>query len=396
MAPTTDYAAAIDTGDIIMSYGLEAVWGVKPAVAFQDIRLDSEGFSSSKSRTRPNEINPDGQASAAITTKEESTGSLNFSVSAGTHKELIASSLGGEFTGEITGFAGVATVAATATGFTDSGSGFTAANKFNVGQMIKLSGFTNPLIDGVYRIDTLADGVIATTPVPPATEVATAAITIKGNMCRNGIIFQSTYFQKQLATAMFLQYPGAWPTGGSLDVGVGDYLKGTLSFINKDEIKAIADGSTGAHTAAPAGDIIDSINGIGVIYRNGVAFDAIIQKIGAKWNKEGARGQYGIGSASAQGLGKGKLMVDGSLSSYFKDFSLYDEFKAETSGPIWFEALDPDGRGYCLTFCSASIMNPKIVAGGASQDVMADFEIEGEPGDATLYGGKTFQIDYFS
>jgi hypothetical protein len=41
-------------------------------------------------------------------------------------------------------------------------------------------------------------------------------------------------------------------------------------------------------------------------------------------------------------------------------------------------------------------MNPKITAGQPNADFMADFEIEGEPGDATLYGGKTLQIDYFS
>lgn len=390
---TTDYAAAIDTGDIIMGYGPEAVWSVLPTLVFQDIRLDSEGFSASKSRTRPNEINPDGQASAAITTKEESTGSLNFSVSAGTHNDLVAASIGGVFTTPVA--VAEITIAAVADGFTDSGSGFVTAG-IAVGQMIKVSGFLDSTIDSIYRVDSLAAGAITTTPVPLATEVAGETIAIGGSMCRNGVVFQSFHFQKELSSVLYMVYPGAWPTGGSFDVGVGDYLKGTLAFLNKDETTAIADSSTGPHDPAPTGDVIDSVGGIGVIYRNGAAISAIIQKIGAKWTKEGARAQYGIGSAAAQGMGKGKLLVTGSLSSYFKDFSLYDEFKAETTGPIWFSALDANGKGYVITFCSASIMNPKVTAGGANQDVMADFEIEGEPGDLVMYGGKTVQIDYFA
>jgi hypothetical protein len=389
---TTDYAAAIDSNDLIMSYGPESVWGTLPAVAFQDIRLDSEGFSSNKSRIRPNEINPDGQASAAITTRQESPGSLNFSVSAGTHNELVASSIGGVFTTPLA--ISAATIAATATGFTDSGSGFVTGG-IVAGQMVKLSGFSNTAIDGIYRVDTVAAGEITTTPVPPSTETEGQTITIKGSMCRNGIVFQSFFFQKQLAAALFLTYAGAWPTGGSLDVGVGDYLKGTMNFINKGETKQTTDQSTGAHSAAPTGTVIDSINGIGTILRNGSAIDAVIQRIGVRWNKEGARGQYGIGSALAQGIGKGKLMVDGTLSSYFKDFTLYDEFIAETGGPISFPALDNAGKGYMITVCNATIMNPRIVAGGSSQDILAEFQMEGNPG-AALFGNKTLQIDYFN
>lgn len=393
--PTTDYAAAIDTGDLIMAYAPEAVWSEKPAVAFQDIRLDGEGFSSNKNRVRPDEIDPSGQASAAITTKVESPGSINFSVSAGTHNELIASSIGGVFSTPLTITA--TTIAAVADGFTDSANGFTGADAPAVGQMVKIAGFTTTGLaaNGIYRVVTVAAGKITTSPVPPATKIAGDSVTVKGSMCRNGITFQSFFFQKGLAADKFLQYAGAWPTGGSLEVGVGDYLKGTLAFLNQAESKSDTDGSTGAHTAAPTGKIVDSINGIGTILRNGVAIAAVIQKISAKWNKEKARAQYGIGSANAQGMGKGKLLVNGGLSSYFKDFSLYDEFINETEGALGFPALDNTGKGYYITFCNATIMNPKIVCGGSGQDVVAEFEIEGNPDTTGTYGYKTIQIDYF-
>lgn len=391
---TTDFEAAIDTNDILMSYAPESAWGVLPVAQFQLIRLDSEGFSSSKSRTRPNEINPDGQASAAITTKKESTGSLNFSFSAGTHNELLASSIGSEFSTPLA--ISHTTIAAAADGFTDSGSNLVTGGLV-AGQWFKVSGFTGSDandINGYYQALTVVAGKVTTYPVPGATKTAGDTVVMEGSMVRNGVDFQSFHFQKQLAAALFLRYPGAWPTGGSADVGVGDYLKGTLAFLNKEEDTSTSEAGTSPPADAPTGTVIDSVSGISNVLRNNATISAIIQKIGLKWNKEGSRAQYGIGSSSAQGIGTGKLTVSGSLSSYFKDFTLYNEFINETGGPISFRALDNLGKGYIFTICNATIMNPKIVAGGSSQDMMAEFEIEGNPGSA-LYDNKTIQIDYF-
>lgn len=99
----------------------------------------------------------------------------------------------------------------------------------------------------------------------------------------------------------------------------------------------------------------------------------------------------------------GKQLISGSLSSYFKDFSLYTQFTAEQAGPISFYALDglPSAsgtKGYMITICNATIMNPKIVAGGPGQDVMAEFELEGNPdiSSTSIFGGRTIQIDYFA
>jgi hypothetical protein len=122
-----------------------------------------------------------------------------------------------------------------------------------------------------------------------------------------------------------------------------------------------------------------------------------------KWTKEGAAAQYGIGSAAAVGIRSGKMLVTGSVSTFFANLDLYNEYLAESTDSISFYAIDglPTAsatRGYVLTFCNASIMNPKVVAGSANADFMADFEIEGAPDDSAgqLFAGKTLQIDYFS
>jgi hypothetical protein len=238
------------------------------------------------------------------------------------------------------------------------------------------------------------------------------ACTIKGSCLRNGTTFNSFTFQKKFSSSLFLRYAGAFPTGGSLDVGVGDYLKGTMAFLNKSQVSATTELGGAAYTSAPTGTVIDSVKGIGTVWRGvdagttpGVPAPVagVVQKLGVKWNKENAALQYGIGSASAQGVRPGKMLVTGSMSTYFSDFALYNQFINEQAGPISFFALDgPDEltttKGYVITFCNATIMNPKVVAGGPGQDVMADFEVEGNPdiSSTQIFGGKTVQIDYFA
>lgn len=418
--PTTGYQAALDSNDVIMSYVAESNWGVTPPTpAFKKIRLDSEGFSGSKSRTRPNEIDPSQQSSAAITTKEESSGSLNFSVSAGTHNDLLAASLGGVFTTPVS-YSGSDVAITVASGntctLTATAGAFTTTNLLVKGQFIKLYAAGAATQCGIARVLTVAATTLTLdccSWTPAVTVAGTmGACTIKGSMVRNGTTFNSYTVEKQLSAALFLRYAGAFPTGGSLDVGVGDYLKGTLAFLCKSEVSATSGISGATYADAPTGTIVDSVKGIGTVWRGvdtgttpGVpaAISAIIQKIGVKWNKEGAAAQYGIGSSAAAGMRSGKQLISGSLSSYFKDFSLYTQFTAEQAGPISFYALDglPSAsgtKGYMITICNATIMNPKIVAGGPGQDVMAEFELEGNPdiSSTSIFGGRTIQIDYFA
>ncbi len=92
---STDYNAGIDTSDLEISFGEEAVWSVKPAVAFQAFRVNSEGFSESKSRSRPAEIRSTGDAAHAITQSVEASGSITGSLSYDTFDAFLEGLLNG-------------------------------------------------------------------------------------------------------------------------------------------------------------------------------------------------------------------------------------------------------------------------------------------------------------
>lgn len=390
--PTANFQAAVDSSDVILSYAKEANWGVKPAVAFKQIRVMGESLTSSKGRNRPGELSNSGQAAAAVTIKVDAGGDVNIALSDDTFDDFLAAVLRSDWATAVNKAA--STIAATGTGFTDSGSGFVTAG-IQAGQFLKVAGFTGgsaALINGIYRVDTVAAGVITTTPAPGATKVVGDPVVITGQMLRNGTTFQSFFIQKGLASDKFLHYAGSWPSGLSLDANYGDFVKGVINFLSQSQVKAVADGSTGAQVAAPTGNVIDTVLGISHMRRNGVLIASTVQKLGVKLTSDGARTQNGMGSASAQGIGMGLLTAAGGLETYFKDFSLYDEFVAETTAPLSFCLLDSLGGGYMITFCAATLMNPKIVAGGPGQDVTAAFDVEGNPGPV-LFGGRTIQID---
>lgn len=424
---TTGFAAAIDSNSLQIGYIAEVTWGTTPATpAFQLIRIDSEGFSSTKTRSRPNEINTSKQASAAVTVKQESTGSLNFSVSNGLPMGvLFAASMGGVWTTPVayTGTDVAITVAdssARTCTLTATGGAFTTTNALIIGQFVKVcaSGTFGADCSFIGRLLTVAattltfDCVSSSTIKVAAALVEMGSTTIKGSCLRNGTTFNSFTFEKKFSPTLYLRYTGVSPTDGSLEVGVGDFLKATMGFLNKSETSATSAISGSTYVAAPTGTVINSVSGIGAVWRGvdtGVTpgvpaiVVASVQKMGIKWSQESSASQFAIGSPVAAGVRTGNVLVTGSMSSYFNDFTLYLQFINEQAGPISFHALDglPTAaatKGYMITFCNATIMNPKIVAGGAGQDVMADFEIEGNPdiSSTQIFAGKTIQLDYFA
>ncbi len=382
---TTGYQAGVEANDVELSYGKEATWGTKPSSQFQAIRYTGESFSGSKTRQRPSEVNNSGQASAAVTTQEQAQAGVNFALSYGTYDDLLAGLLNGDWTAalNLTG----TDIAATTTGLSSA-----TANKFNavvVGQWIKTSGFATQANNGFRRV-TAKTGTTVTLAGGMTTEAAGANVTVKGSILTNGTSFQSFFFQKKLASNLFLTYPGAYLTGGNLDAGVSQFMQGSFSGAAQQEAKATTNSSTGAVLAAPTGRVHDTVAGFQALQLNDTAVAATVDNFSVQITKDGAGAQYGMGSAAAQGMTRGVFTLSGRMRTFFKDFTLYDLFKSEASGLLSYRTMDAAGNAYILTIPAANIMNPQVVAGGPGQPVMAEFQLEGNP-DPTL--GYTFQID---
>jgi hypothetical protein len=387
---TTGFEAGLQTNAVELSYGAEATWGTLPAVAFQAVRLTGgDRFAGSKQRQRPNEIRTDYQASAAITTQEEAAAGFDGALSFSTYDDLLEGLLMDDFS---TAVAISATdIAATATGFSSTTTNL--STNVSTGQWIKVAGFANTNLNTFYRVTAVTSTSITTATAPAATEAAGASVSMTGSMLRNGTSFKSFYFQKKLAADKFLLYPGTYFTQGSISAQVGQFVTLSLTGAAKNEAKATSNQSTGSVVAAPTGRVHDTVGNLTTPTLDGAALSAAVTGLDLQFTKEQAGPEYGLGSASAQGMLQGGLTVSGTLRMFFKDFTEYDLFAAESDHLISYRTADAAGNAYILTLLAATIMNPSITAQGPNQSLMAEFTLEGNP--STTYG-KTVQIDKFA
>lgn len=395
---STGYSAAIDTSDIKLAYVEETAWGVVPAgpPAFQQVRLTGESLSESKQRSRPNEIRPDGVVSHAITTQVGVEGSMNFALSAGTFDEFFEGALNATGWSTPVNISGATDISVTAPSTIASSSTNFVTSNITVGQWIRVSGFTEAANNSYFRVTAVSTNSMTVEGSFLTTESAGDSISITGSKIVNGTAFHSYVLEKQLASNLFLNYLGSYVTQLQINASVGNFVEGSIGLLAKAEASATSTVSSGAYTAATTGRVIDTVAGVAQIFLNGSAIAAPAQSLQLSITKQNARAQYAIGSDAAQGMGRGTIDVSGSLSLYFKDFTMYDYYKNETDVRISFRLTDNTGAGYMFTLPAATLMNPSIVAGGPDSDVLAEFQLEGNPSGTAPYSGVICQIDTFT
>jgi hypothetical protein len=386
---TTNYLAGIETNAVELSFAPETTWGVAPSTTFQAIRITGEGLKSQKQRGRPAEIKTTAEASAAITNQITADGAINFALSYGTHDGLWPSLLNSAWSSEYTitsSTTDISFVAATNKLTSTTSGKFT---NLVVGQWIRI---TSPLNAGYGRIkvktsatDLTLDHIV----LVDETSAGTNIVLKTSGFIRNSNTFQSLYFQKKLASDLWLRYPGVQITGATLNAQQGQFAQGSFNTSAKIETKATSDVSTGGITPAPSTIVFNTVSQFQQLMVDGALVQAVCKGVSLQMTKDGAGLDFGVGSASAQGMRIGTFtLAGGKATFFFKDFTLYQMFLDEALHTFSYRQVDAAGNAYIFTCQAVALMNPQIVAQAPNGSVMADFELEGNP---SALG--TFQID---
>lgn len=392
----TAYSAGVETTDVQLSYIAESAWSTAPSSAATAIRITGESLSGAKQRTRPNEITGVRRVSPAVTQQESAGGAINFNLSYGTFDDLFAGVLGGDWTAALTidGVSGDISTVASGNKLTSTTAGkFTAVTE---GQWIKLSGFTasSGANNGYYRVATKTSAtelVLAGKTVVDETPSGTDA-KVRGSMLRNADLVKSFFFQKKLASNLWLRYPGLMFAGMTLSGGVGQFFSGAFQAVAKEETNETAAAGNGSVNAAPVGGFFDAVAAFGGVQIDDTALGAVVNAVSLEITRDGAGMDYGMGSAAAQGARWGQVQVGGVVEIYFKAFTEYAFFKTEARKRVAWRMSDAAGNAYIATLAGANLMNPQITAGGPNQPVLARFAIEGG-NDLSL---PAIQLDRFA
>lgn len=393
MVGTTGYQAGVETSSTEISYGIEGVWGTAPASAFQIIRYTSESLSAAKTRQRPGEITGTREAAQGVTTAQQATGTINYALSYGTHDEFFAICAQDEWGAATTvsGSAGDITITNSAGTVTLTS---TTSGKFNAVtalSWIRISGFPgNAGNNGFWFVSIKTSGTSLTLKGPntAVTETpATTLATIKFSTLSNSTTFRTLFVQQKLSSTMYLVYAGSYVSRMTLQGGNGAFLSGAIDIVAKSEAKGTTDASTGAATAAPTGRVFDPIAGWVGAFWNEAAFGTAIDNFTLTLTNTGAAPEFAMGSAAAAGVLGGVFEASATVRTYFKDFTQYDLYQAETTGRFAIICKDASGNAYAFTFLQA-VQLCKLSVGGPGQAVFADITIEAGPTT-----GGTFVMD---
>lgn len=89
------------------------------------------------------------------------------------------------------------------------------------------------------------------------------------------------------------------------------------------------------------------------------------------------REQAEVGSRELAGIGSGRFELSGSTVIYFENNEAIDTVEAETSLALAFTIGAAANEKYTFLIPKLKLTNPRVVAGGNGQDVMAEFDFMG-------------------
>lgn len=237
-------------------------------------------------------------------------------------------------------------------------------------------------VSGVYTVLSVTDALIAVTPAP-GIATAGAAVTIKASLLRNPSNFAQIAQRKfSIETGFndigqFQIQDGMVPGTFSLEIATGAIITGTIGFEGRSTAlrQTTLLGNTASYTVleAAAGEVVNATTDVGNITKDGTDFLACIQSLSLS-GEANLRQQACVGSKFSQGIGAGRFNLTGSLSVFFEDENLFNDFLEHETVALSFSITDPEGYAYYWTIPAAKFTQDEIAPGGIDQDVIEGIE----------------------
>lgn len=379
-----------DSNRTELTYIKETTWGTTPgSPSMTELRMTSETLSKNISNVTSAEIRSDRQVTDLVQASKSAGGDVNFELSYGTYDDFLQSAL---FSADFTSDIGVS-----ATDISATGSGFNASSTdvsaIAVGQIIKVSGFSDSSIDGYYRVTANSSGSLTTTPAPPATESAGQTIAIKGQYIRNGTTQNSFTLEKNFdAVTEFFKFTGMVVDVFNLNLEAENIVTGNFGFIGKDGSMS-ASSLDASPTPANTNDVLNAIGNVASIQENDteVGSPNYVRSLSLSLANN-LRAQTAVGNDALIGVGSGKCDITGVMNTYFGNSNLFDKFLGGTETSLMFRISDGSGNVYVFDLPRIKFDSGDVSAGGQDQDVFAELNYRALR-DQTY--GYTIQISKF-
>lgn len=367
-----------DSNRTQLYYGIESVYGVTPAVAFQEMRFTGEGLNKNIENILSNEIRSDRQVTDLIQVDADVTGSINFELSYGAFDDFLVAAL------YSAGWSTTVAVSATDISAANADNSFnTVAEDFTteniaVGQWIEVRGFsTNPTNNGYFKVVSVAaTKLVVSGGDALIDETAGDTITMAGSMIRNGVTETSFTLEKEFSDkAQFFLYNGMIVGTMGLNFNVKEILAGTMGFEGKSLTVAQTTASTGAPSAAASNQIMNSVSHFKRLREGGseinTAASYFVSDVGVNLSNA-LRPQKALGVLGSTEIGAGRATIEGTLKGYFEDETFVNKFLNGTETSLDWYVEDNAGNAYYITLPRIKLATLAVNAQGIDQDVLLD------------------------
>lgn len=341
--------------------------------ALQLIPFSSESLKQTNQTKRSENINPSGRANQSIRTGYESGGDIAADFVHTDFDDFLQYSL------RSAGWSSAVTDTDTvysmvnSTNSIDRSSGSFITDGFTAYGAVKISGFTDPLNNGIFKIISVAAGsMVLAGPAAVANEAAGDTVTVtQGAQIVDGTTLQPLYIEKRFIsnTNDFVRYSGVI---GRCQVSTSkeNQLKITFQFVGQREQSATATLGDGSNVAASGNEVLNSVDHVLAILENGVSHDLNSFNLTLDPKVEGRKF---IGSAGNTSARKGDYEAGGDFEALYKTSTgavLVDKALNRTSTSLNFVVQDSAGNAYFFDFPTVKIDQADRTAGGQNQDVV--------------------------
>lgn len=382
-----------DSSRTQLYYIPESTWGTTPASAMTELRYTSESLGYTINNATSNEVRSDRQITDLIQTGASAAGAVNLEYSYNAYDILMESALFSTWSTTVA-VAGIDISAANSdNSYNATTTDFTAEN-MSVGQWIKVAGFTTAANNGYCQVVSITATKLVVSGLTLVDEAAGDSVTMAGSVLRNGTTETSFTLEKKFDDiTQFISFTGMVAGQMNLTMSTGAILTGSFDFTGKSSAIAATTVGTGAPNPATVNPVMNTVSDVGNLLEGGNPLTGTFVQSLSIALANSPRGIGAVGTLGNADLGFGRCAVTGNVSVYFADAALYDKYLAGTATSLSFRVTDSAGNAYVFTLPNVKFSSGTIAAGGADQDVMADFAYQALRDTTT---DATIQIDRFA
>ena len=331
-----------------ISYIEETTPGTVPAAGQFQLLPTTGGAPTGNLTTAVSEvIRRDRMTDDLIVVDSDVSGDINFEMSYDPYKPLLTSLMRST--------ANVVSLSGTDIAADDAGSQFTSSStsfsSIRVGEFVRLSGFTDNTIDGVYKVTSVATNALGVSPAPAAAESAGATVAIDGSNIRSGAKVSETYsFLKLIegiANPAYFYYSGCIINKASLNFEMASVLKGSFSIVGREETVTETPINTNAFLEVPSYDLMNSVSSITDIDIEGLSSNTCFQKMDLTFDNKTEAAKC-IGTLGAKGHSDFSFELKGSIDMYFNDIVAYTKYKNSQSFSVAVILKDASGNYFVI------------------------------------------------